>query len=260
MLRARVIPCLLLRNGGLVKTVKFAAAKYVGDPINAVRIFNEKEVDELVFLDIGATAAGTGPNFALLEDIASEAFMPFGYGGGLRTLEQVKRIFATGVEKVVINSAAAADPGLITAAANLAGSASVVASIDVKRGWLGGYSVFVNGGTTDTRQDPAAYARRMAELGAGEILLNAIHRDGTMEGYDLELIRRVSSAVSIPVVAVGGAGSLADFPRAVASGAAAVSAGSMFVFHGRHRAVLITYPPYSELERLFDAPMTASNG
>ena len=251
MLRARVIPCLLLRNGGLVKTVKFADSKYVGDPINAVRIFNEKEVDELMFLDIGATPAGVGPNFGLLQDIASEAFMPFGYGGGVSTLEQVKKIFGTGVEKVVLNSAAAANPQLVTAAAALAGSASVVVSIDARRGWLGGYSVFVDGGRTDTRQDPVQYARRMAGLGAGEILLNAIHRDGTMEGYDLELIRRVSSAVSIPVVAVGGAGRLEDFPAAVAHGAAAVGAGSLFVFHGKHRAVLITYPSYAELERLF---------
>jgi cyclase len=254
VLRARVIPCLLLRNGGLVKTVKFDRSTYVGDPINAVRIFNEKEVDELVFLDIGATPAGAGPNFELLQDIASEAFMPFGYGGGVTTLEQVRRIFATGVEKVVLNTAAAGNPRLVSGAAELAGSSSVVVSIDAKRSWLGQYSVFVNGGKTDTREDPASYARRMAELGAGEILLNAIHRDGTMEGYDLELIRRVASAVTIPVVAVGGAGRLADFPAAVACGASAVGAGSLFVFHGKHRAVLITYPPYAELERLFEAP------
>jgi cyclase len=255
VLRARVIPCLLLRNGGLVKTVKFGDSTYVGDPINAVRIFNEKEVDELMFLDIGATPAGAGPNFDLLQDIASEAFMPFAYGGGVSTIEQVKRVFATGIEKVVINSAAAADPRLVTAAAELAGSASVVVSIDVKRSWLGNYSVFVRGGTSDTQQDPVEYARRMAELGAGEILLNAIHKDGTMQGYDLELIRRVSAAVTIPVVAVGGAARLSDFPAAVAQGASAVGAGSMFVFHGKHRAVLITYPPYAELERLFDESM-----
>jgi cyclase len=236
----------------LVKTVKFASSTYVGDPINAVRIFNEKEVDELMFLDIGATPAGAGPNFELLQDIASEAFMPFGYGGGVSTIEQVKRVFATGVEKVVINSAAAANPELVTAAAGLAGSASVVASIDAKRGWLGNYSVFVNGGKTDTHQDPVEYARRMVSLGAGEILLNAIHRDGTMDGYDLELVRRVASAVPVPVVAVGGAGRLADFRAAVAQGASAVGAGSLFVFHGKHRAVLITYPTYGELECLFE--------
>jgi cyclase len=254
VLRARVIPCLLLRNGGLVKTVKFAESKYVGDPINAVRIFNDKEVDELMFLDIGATPARAAPSFDLLRDIASEAFMPFGYGGGITTIEQVKRVFATGVEKVVINTAAATNPQLVTAAASLAGSASVVVSIDAKRSWLGAYSVFVNGGKTDTRQDPVEHARRMVDMGAGEILLNAIHRDGTMEGYDLELIRRVSAAVSVPVVAVGGAGRLADFRAAVAHGASAVGAGSLFVFHGKHRAVLITYPPYAELERLFETP------
>jgi cyclase len=258
VLRARVIPCLLLRNGGLVKTVKFSGSTYVGDPINAVRIFNDKEVDEIVFLDIGATPAESGPNFSLLEDIASEAFMPFGYGGGVTTIEQVRRIFAIGVEKVVINSAAASNPALVSGAAELAGSSSVVVSIDAKRSWLGGYSVFVKSGKIDVRMDPVDYARRMADLGAGEILLNAIHRDGTMEGYDLELIQRVTAAVTIPVVAVGGAGRLGDLPKAVASGASAVAAGSLFVFHGKHRAVLITYPPYAELERLFDGTSTQS--
>jgi cyclase len=252
VLRTRVIPCLLLRNGGLVKTVRFGDSTYVGDPINAVRIFNDKEVDELMFLDIGATRAGSGPNLDVLADIASEAFMPFGYGGGVRTIADVRRILATGVEKVVINSAAAGNPELVSAAADLVGSASIVVSIDVKRSWLGGYSVFVNGGTTNTHREPVEYARAVAKLGAGEILLNSIDRDGTMQGYDLELIRRVSSAVSVPVVAVGGAGRLEDFASAVASGASAVAAGSMFVFHGKHRAVLITYPQYSELERLLD--------
>lgn len=235
----------------MVKTVKFGASTYVGDPINAVRIFNEKEVDELIFLDIAATPGRREPNFRLLEDIASEAFMPFGYGGGVATIEHVRRILAIGVEKVVINSAAASDPSLISAAAELAGSASIVVSIDVKRSWLGRYSVCVNGGRTNIARDPREYAAAVAELGAGEILLNAIDRDGTMQGYDLELIRLVSSAVTIPVVAVGGAGRLDDFVLAVDSGASAVSAGSLFVFQGRHKAVLITYPQYAELEQLF---------
>ena len=248
MLRVRVIPCLLLRNGGLVKTVRFAAATYVGDPINAVRIFNEKEVDELVFLDIG-TSSDRGPNFSLLADIASEAFMPFAYGGGISTIDQVKRLFSLGVEKVVINTAAWSNASLISEAVALAGSSSVVVSIDVLAKSRERYSVYVQGGKTDTKRDPMEYARDMQQLGAGEILLNAIHKDGTMEGYDLALLRRVAAAVTIPVVAVGGAGSLTHFRDAVASGASAVAAGSFFVFHGKHRAVLITYPGYAELEQ-----------
>lgn len=251
MLNTRVIPCLLLRDGGLVKTVGFGSPRYVGDPINAVRIFNDKEVDELVFLDIGATPSGSGPNFELLADIATEAFMPFAYGGGVASLEQAKRLFALGVEKVVINTAAARTPGLITAVADVAGSSSVVASIDVRRNWLGQYSVCVSGGREGCRMDPVAQAQEMARRGAGEILLNSIDRDGRQSGYDLELIGRVSGAVSIPVVAVGGAGNLTHFREAVDHGASAVGAGSLFVFHGKHRAVLITYPERKELEDLF---------
>ena len=252
MLHARVIPCLLLRNGGLVKTVKFDNPRYIGDPINAVRILNEKEVDELVFLDISSSTAQSGPNFALLSDIASEAFMPFGYGGGVTTLAHVKSLYALGVEKVIINTAAVDNPSLVSEAASLAGSSGVVASIDVRRSWLGKYAVWTRSGRHDTKRDPVSHAREMERLGAGEIMLNAIDRDGTLEGYDLELIRRVSDAVSVPVVAAGGAGRLSHFREAVDAGAAAVAAGSMFVFHGKHRAVLITYPEYAELERLFE--------
>ena len=248
---ARIIPCLLLKNGGLVKTVRFKNDRYVGDPINAVRIFNEKEVDELVFLDISATLAGNGPNFELLEDIASEAFMPFGYGGGITSLEQIRRLYALGVEKIVINTVAATNPELVSEAAGLAGSSSVVVSIDVRRSLFGKYSVCVEGGRRDLKTDPVSYARDMEKRGAGEILLNAIDRDGTMEGYDLGLVRRVSEAVSVPVVAVGGAGSLEHFREAVEHGASAAAAGSMFVFHGKHKAVLITYPRYDEMRTLF---------
>ena len=251
MLHARVIPCLRLRNGGLVKTVKFKNPCYVGDPINAVRIFNDKEVDELVFLDIGSTTALNGPNFALLADIASEAFMPFGYGGGITSIDHVKRLYALGIEKVVINTAAADKPGLISEAAALAGSSGVVVSMDVRRNWLGKYSVCAASGQRDLKRDPVAYAQEMEERGAGEILLNAIDKDGTMDGYDLELVHSVCEAVSVPVVAVGGAGKLHHFREAVDEGASAVAAGSIFVFHGKHRAVLITYPEYEELERLF---------
>lgn len=249
MLRARVIPCLLLRDGGLVKTVKFGNPRYVGDPINAVRIFNEKEVDELAFLDISATPAGRQPNFDLIADIASEAFMPFAYGGGITTLEQIKRLFATGVEKVILNSAASQDPSLISRAADHAGSQSVVVSIDVRKSWLRRQSVFTRCGTIDLKFDPVTYAKGVEAAGAGEILLTSIDRDGTMSGYDLDLVEAVARAVSIPVIASGGAGSLQDLHRAIASGASAVAAGSLFVFHGKHRAVLITYPEYAELER-----------
>jgi imidazole glycerol-phosphate synthase subunit HisF len=250
MLQTRVIPCLLLRNTGLYKTVGFKDPKYVGDPINAVRIFNEKEVDELVVLDIDATRLNTSPNFSLLADIASEAFMPFAYGGGISSIEHIRTLYALGVEKVIINTAAACNPKFLSEASALAGSSGVVAGMDVKRNWLGKYSVYVRAGQDDIKVDPVTYAKTLERLGAGEILLSAIDKDGRMDGYDLELLRKVSSAVSVPVVAVGGAGKLEHFREAQLAGASAVSAGSMFVFHGKHKAVLITYPEYSQLEEL----------
>lgn len=250
-MHARVIPCLLLHNGGLVKTVRFRNPRYVGDPINAVRIFNDKEADELAFLDIGRASSRTAPNFELLADIAGEAFMPFGYGGGITTTDHVRRLFALGVEKVIINTAAADTPRLLSEAASLAGCSGVVASMDVRRNWRNKYSVCVASGRRDLKRDPVGYAQEMERRGAGEILLNAIDRDGIMEGYDLELIRLVSQAVSIPVVAAGGAGNLQHIRHAIDHGASAAAAGSMFVFHGKHRAVLITYPGHEELEKLF---------
>jgi cyclase len=251
MLQARVIPTLLLRNGGLVKTTQFKDPRYVGDPINAVRIFNDKEVDELIFLDIGATPTATDPNFDLLADIASEAFMPFGYGGGITTLDQVKRLVALGIEKVVLNTAAAENPRLVEQAVRVAGSSSVVVSIDVRRSFLGKYGVAVRGGQVATGREPVEYARAMEQLGAGELLLQSIDREGTQSGYELELIQRVAAAVTVPVVASGGAGSMQHFRQAVEAGASAAAAGSYFVFHGKHRAVLITYPAYNELRELF---------
>lgn len=251
MLKTRVIPCLLLRNGGLVKTVTFGSPTYVGDPINAVRIFNDKEVDELAFLDIAATPAGRGPDFGLLEHIAREAFMPFGYGGGITHANQIRRLFGMGVEKVILNSAAFTTPDLITEAATMAGSSSVVVSLDVKRRGLKRPTVCIRCGSTDTGRDPVEYAREMARRGAGEILLTAMDRDGTGKGYDLDLVEQVAHAVDIPVAANGGAASLSDFKMAVDRGASAVCAGSMFVFYGPYRAVLITYPAYGDLEALF---------
>lgn len=251
MLKTRVIPCLLLSQGGLVKTVEFESPRYVGDPINAVRIFNDKEVDELVFLDIDATPSGNGPNFELLADIASETFMPLAYGGGVASLAQVKRLLALGIEKVIIGAAAENSPGFVSEIAGVVGSSSVVVSVDVRRNRRMQCGVFVNRGRQDCKQDPVSRARELERRGAGEILLNSIDRDGTQLGYDLDLIRQVSDAVSIPVVAVGGAGSLQHFRDAANQGASAVAAGSLFVFHGKHKAVLITYPDRKELEELF---------
>lgn len=248
MLKTRVIPALLLRGAGLVKTTAFKNPVYVGDPINAIRIFNEKEVDELVLLDIAASRTGRGPAFSTIESIASECFMPVAYGGGITTVEQVRRILGLGVEKVVINAAALANPQFVRAAADEFGSQAIVVSMDVKRKLLGRYEVYGDNGTRSTGHEPVAYARMMAELGAGEILLTAIDRDGTMKGYDIELVSKVASAVGIPVIASGGAGTIADFGVASKQGgAAAVAAGAMFVFHGPHRAVLITYPSHAEL-------------
>lgn len=247
MLATRVIPCLLLKDRGLVKTVKFKDPTYVGDPINAVKIFNEKEVDELVFLDITATIEQRPPRLKVISEIASECFMPLCYGGGVRNVEDIREIFKLGVEKVSINSCAVENPFFIREAADIFGSQSIIVSIDFKRSFLGKYEVYIHGGRKATRLDPVEFAVRMQEMGSGELFLNSIDRDGTMLGYDLDLIKRVTGAVNIPVIASGGAGKMRDFSNAVSAGASAVAAGSMFVFHGKHRAVLINYPSYDEL-------------
>lgn len=250
-LKPRVIPCLLIKNLGLVKTVRFSKPKYLGDPINAVRIFNEKEVDELVILDIAATEENREPDYKALADIASECFMPLGYGGGVRDVRQIERLFKLGIEKVCINTQAALNPNLVKESARLFGSQSIISSIDVKRKFGGKYEVLIKGGRTGTKTDPVAMAKRMEDMGAGEIFLNSIDRDGTMEGYDLDLIRRVSEAVSIPVVACGGAGSVDDIGKAIKQGqASAAAAGSLFVFQGKHRAVLINFPAPDDLNRV----------
>ena len=247
MRRTRVIPCLLLRNHGFVKTVGFKNPTYLGDPVNIVKIFNDKEADELVILDITATPQGKGPNFDLLADIASECFMPLGYGGGVSTTEEIRKLFHLGFEKVVLNTAAFEKPDLVREAAELVGSQSVVVSIDCKHRAFRGVEVVTRCGKRRTKKSPVDAARAMVELGAGEILLNSVDRDGSMKGYDLDVIRNVSAAVNVPVVACGGAGSVADLASAVSDGgAAAVSAGSLFVFQGRHRAVLINMPSGDE--------------
>jgi cyclase len=252
MFRPRVIPCLLLRHLGLVKTIKFKKPTYLGDPINIVKIFNDKEVDELVFLDITATVEGKRPPFELLEKITSEAFMPLGFGGGIRTLEDIKTILGLGIEKIVINSYAVENPVFIHQAADFAGSSSVVVSMDVKKNLWGKYELFTHSGKKNTGLDPVKFAMEVAKLGAGELLLNSIDRDGTMQGYDLDLIARVTGVVNIPVVACGGARSVQDLAAAVKQGgASAAGAGSMFVFQGPHRAVLISYPTGHELKTAF---------
>ncbi len=252
MKRIRVIPALLIQDGGLVKSIKFKNHKYVGDPINAVKIFNEKEVDEIVLLDISATADKKAPNILAIKEIASEAFMPLGYGGGITKLEEIIELITAGVEKVILNTSAYENPKLVSDGAKYVGSQSVVVSMDVKKNIWGKYKVFVRNGTKNTDIDPLVYAKQMEQVGAGELLLNAIDRDGTFGGYDVDLIQSISSAVNIPVVAIGGAATLDDLVKAVRSGASAVSAGSMFVFQRPHRAVLISYPSQNKLkEKLF---------
>lgn len=254
MKRIRVIPTLLIEKGGLVKSVRFKDRKYVGDPINAVRIFNDKEVDELVLLDISATAEKRPPQIGQILEIASEAFMPMAYGGGISTLEQIQQLIAGGIEKVVLNTSAYTSPDLITKAATYVGSQSVVVSMDVKKTIWGKYRVFIKNGSRNTNLDPVTYAKIAEAAGAGELILMAIEKDGTFSGYDLELIHQVSHAVSIPVVAIGGSATVEDFAAAVKAGASAVSAGSQFVFQRPHRAVLISYPSQNELkEKLFQS-------
>ncbi|MEK2645198.1 AglZ/HisF2 family acetamidino modification protein [Bdellovibrio sp. BCCA] len=250
MYRNRVIPVLLIDNGSLVKTKQFKDAVYVGDPVNAVRIFNEKEVDELTIFDISATRENREPDYSLIEEIAGECFMPVNYGGGLSNLNQIRRVFDCGVEKITINSAAR-NLDVVSSAAAVFGSQSIVVSIDCKKKvFLGGYSCYGSSGSVDLKISPENLARETEQAGAGEIIVSAIENDGVMKGYDLKLIKEVSSAVSIPVVAVGGAGELFHFSEALRVGASAVAAGSMFVFHGKHRAVLISYPSSDDLSAL----------
>lgn len=247
----RVIPCLLLADGGLVKTRRFARPRYVGDPINAIRIFNEKSVDELVFLDIEASRHGREPDYDLIARIAGECFMPLCYGGGIHSIERARRIVACGVEKIAVNSMAIDQPGLLSELSKELGSSSVVAAIDVCTDWRGRRRVFHPGRRSRTALDPVAHARAAVDAGAGELFLNSVDRDGGYCGYDLELIRDVAAAVRVPIIACGGAATLEDMRDAVTAGASAAAAGSLFVFYGPHRAVLINYPDGQAIERLF---------
>lgn len=252
MLKIRVIPVLLLQDGGLVKGEKFKKHRYVGDPINAVRIFNEKEVDELVFFDISASIDQKDLNYSLIRDIASEAFMPIAYGGGIMRVAQVEKLFKLGIEKVVVNSEFYYNPSLVRECSQIGGSQSIVVAIDVKRSLLKSYEVYIRNGTQKTGFSPVEYAKKAQLYGAGEILLTAIDCEGIGQGLDLDLIHQVSAVVDIPVIAQGGVGNLNHIKQAVdVSGASAVAAGSFFTFHGKHKAVLLTYPGYHELENLF---------
>jgi len=250
MLRPRVIPVLLLKGAGLYKTVRFREPAYVGDPLNTVRIFNDKEVDEICVLDIGSRFGQKAPQLERIRELAAETFMPIAYGGCITSVGHVKAILKSGVEKVVLNSLAFDDPEEVRRIVAYAGSSSVVVSLDVRRNWLRRQEVMTGGGARSTRLSPVEAARAVEALGAGEILLTSIERDGTHLGYDVDMVREVAQAVSVPLVACGGAGTLGDLRAVLLAGASAAAAGSMFVYQGRHRAVLISYPSSAEVEGL----------
>jgi cyclase len=261
MLRPRVIPCLLVKNGGLVKTVGFDKPKYVGDPINAVRIFNEKEVDELIVIDIDATALGREPNYDLIQKLAVECRMPLCFGGGIKTVAQAEKLVSMGVEKVAMSSAAIADPSLVTRIAEVVGGQSVVAVLDVRRAKSGAAEVWTHNGRQRTGETASVLARRMADSGAGEIVVNSIDNDGAMRGYDLPLVEEVRSVVGVPVTALGGAGSLADIRVLIERfGLIGAAAGSLFVFKGVYRAVLINYPNRADKDALLAGTAAAVPG
>lgn len=251
MLRVRVIPVLLLRRRGLVKTVRFKQPRYVGDPINIVRIFNEKEVDELLLTEIVATKDGEEPDYELIEQIASEAFMPLGYGGAVRSVAQAKRILRLGIEKIAVNTGALERPDLVRELAGELGVQCVVASVDVKRDWRGRCRVFSHAGRAVPEPDPVRWIDRLVRLGAGEILLNAVDRDGTMTGYDLGLLDRLRGRFDVPIIASGGASSVSDMVAAVRSGGvSALGVGARFIYQGPYRAVLVSYLSRDELAKV----------
>ncbi|NVJ98900.1 MAG: imidazole glycerol phosphate synthase subunit HisF [Alphaproteobacteria bacterium] len=250
MLRSRVIPCLLLRGEGLVKTVGFKAPKYVGDPINTIKIFNEKEVDEVMLADIEASKQGREPNYRKIEEVASECFMPLCYGGGIRDISHADRLFASGVEKISLQTGAFGSLDLVEKIATKYGSSSVVVSADLKKSWMGGYRLYSAAGHRKLPKRWQAFLKDAVSAGAGEIFLNAVDRDGTMAGMDCAMIREAAALVSVPLIACGGVGSLDDIKAGVDAGASAVGAGAFFVYQGPHRAVLISYPKYQQLVAL----------
>jgi imidazole glycerol-phosphate synthase subunit HisF len=257
MLRPRIIPCLLVHKGGLVKTQGFRAPKYVGDPINAVKIFNEKEADELIVVDIDASVTGAEPDYALIAKLAAECRMPLCYGGGITTAQQAARIIDLGVEKVSVSAAAVARPALLREIAEAIGRQSVVAVLDVRRRsglFAKGYELVTHNATRAQKIDPLEFARKLQETGAGEIVVNSVDRDGQMKGYDLELAQRMREAVSVPLTVLGGAGSLDDMQALIRQcGVVGAAAGSLFVFKGVYRAVLINYPTDQQKTQMFKA-------
>jgi len=254
MLQVRVIPCLLLRDESLVKTVKFKNPSYIGDPVNAIKIYNEKEVDELIFLDIAASRERRRPPFEKIREIADECFMPLAYGGGITTIEDIREIFNIGVEKISLNASALQNPELVREAAEVFGAQSVVVAIDVKKSLWGKYEVYNHTTGKSAKIDPVEYARQMEQLGAGELLVTSVDKEGTWEGYDTELLKRITSSVNIPVIAHGGAGHIEDFARAVAvGGASAVATGSMVVYQKKGLGVLINFPKRETLDDILDA-------
>lgn len=261
MLRPRITPCLLVHDGGLVKTVGFKDPKYVGDPINAVKIFNEKESDELIVLDIDATVNGAEPNYKLITHLAAECRMPLCYGGGIRTPEQAKKIIGLGVEKVAISAAAIETPALIRRIADEIGSQSVAVVLDVRKRTFGStYDVWSHNGKKNSKRTPVELAVQAQQMGAGEIVLNSIDHDGKMEGYDLTLAKQVRAAIDIPMTVLGGAGSLADMGELIsACGIVGASAGSLFVFKGAYRAVLINYPSAAQRDELLETVLARQN-
>lgn len=258
MLNPRIIPCLLLKNNALYKTVQFKNEKYIGDPINAVRIFNEKKVDELIILDINATAEKKPPNFNLIQKISSECQMPLNYGGGISNIDEIHKIISLGVEKVSISNALINDPNLITKASTIFGKQSIVVVLDIKkRKFFNNYEVFINNGTKSTGIKPEELAKKAEILGAGEILINSIDLDGTLKGYNHELIKKVHDNISIPLTVMGGASSHQDFIKLFRQfPIIGASAGSLFVLKGKYKAVLIQYPDENEKNNIFKSSQT----
>ncbi|ARV09687.1 imidazole glycerol phosphate synthase subunit HisF [Winogradskyella sp. PC-19] len=251
MLKTRVIPVLSLKGSGIIKTHKFKTQTYLGDPLNAVKIFNEKEVDELVILDIFASKENREPNYSKIKNIATECFMPLAYGGGIKTIEHIKKVFDQGVEKVIINSAST-NYQLITNAAKIYGTQSIVVSVDIKKNIWGSHEAYTFSGTKKNKISLDSHIQNIAKAGAGELILQSIDNDSVMKGFDLKLIEKVSNQLEIPIVALGGAGELNHFKEAISHGASAVAAGSMFVFKGKHRAVLINYPTQKDLKNILN--------
>ena len=261
MLRPRIIPSLLLHDKGLVKTVNFKSHKYVGDPINAVRIFNEKEVDELAIFDIDATVLSREPDYILIEKLANQSRMPLCYGGGVKTVEQAQKIFGLGIEKIALSSALIENPQLVTEIAERVGSQSVIVVLDIKKKLLGGYEVYTHNGKKSTGINPIKFAKEIERLGAGEIIINSIDQDGMMNGFDLPLIDKIAETISIPMTVLGGAGSISDIKKVVDKhGVIGVAAGSLFVFKGVYKAVLINYPSREEKDLLINGNFETKKG